>query len=238
MDNEINFRQELKYLIDIRDYVRVKSMLSAILKPDENSDNENMYHIRSLYFDDFKNTDLFSKISGLNERKKYRIRIYNNSRDLIRFEKKVKENLGSYKRSADISYEQAQAVINRDFSVFEHTQDPVLREIFNYNSMNILRPAVITDYVREAFINDEGSVRITFDSKLKTALTNTDLFDPDLIMIPAISSAQIILEVKYSGFLPDFIRTILLGTNAISLAISKFALCKKYINYNDWEVLA
>ena len=237
MQEKIVYRQELKYLLDIRDYVRVRSMLSAVLKPDENADSENIYHIRSLYFDDAKNTDLFSKISGLQDRKKYRLRIYNSSTDLIRFEKKVKENSGTYKRTVKISLEQAEAVIGRDFSVLRDSEDPLLREIFSYDSRHILRPSVITDYTREAFINDEGNVRITFDSRLKTAAANTDLFDPDLIMIPAIDPSQIILEVKYTGFLPEFISAVLSGTNAVYLAVSKFALCRKYITYNDWEVL-
>ena len=44
-------------------------------------------------FDDDKNTDFISKLSGLSERKKYRIRMYNADTAYIRLEKKIKITL-------------------------------------------------------------------------------------------------------------------------------------------------
>lgn len=237
MNKKIVYRHELKYLIDIRDYFILKSKFKAVLKQDKHSLGENGYHLRSLYFDDMKNTDMFGKLSGVSERKKYRIRTYNNSLDLIRFEKKVKDNNVSYKRSSVISVSQAEAAIKGDFSSFEESDDPLLREIFLYDRRNILRANVITDYDREAFIMNEGNVRLTFDKNLKTALNSVDLFNPKLMMFPAVAPGQIILEVKYDAFLPEIISRLLGGTNALYMAISKFALCKKYNAMNNWEIM-
>ncbi len=232
----INFRHEIKYLIDLKDYYMLKSRLSAILKPDIHSGEDNKYHIRSLYFDDIKNTDYFTKLSGFSERKKYRLRIYNNDHNFIKLEKKVKTEDVSYKLTSSLSYIQAQKLILGNYSIHENSAQGVLNEFILHNTMNILRPNVITDYYREAYIFEPANIRITFDSDLKTALLATDLFNPNMPMIPVMGADQMILEVKYDHYLPSFISRLLSTSNITKLALSKFTLCKKYIALNDWEV--
>ena len=58
------------------------------MKKDTNADSRGDYHIRSLYFDDYNDSALFEKQSGILKRKKYRIRIYNLSDSVIKLEKK------------------------------------------------------------------------------------------------------------------------------------------------------
>ena len=42
--------------------------------------------------------------------------------------------------------------------------DPLCREFYYECMVNLWRPKVIVDYEREPLIQDEGTVRITFDS--------------------------------------------------------------------------
>ena len=49
--------------------------LQATLNPDPNGDENNQYHIRSLYFDTAYDSALYDKINGTANRDKYRIRI-------------------------------------------------------------------------------------------------------------------------------------------------------------------
>ena len=58
------------------------------MKKDNYSDENGNYSIRSLYFDDIRNSSLFEKQSGILARKKYRIRIYNLNENIIKLEKK------------------------------------------------------------------------------------------------------------------------------------------------------
>ena len=95
--NELHFRHELKFYINYRDYMVLRQALKALLAPDENGDENNSYHIRSLYFDDRDETALVDKLAGVEERNKYRIRIYNFSDQKIRLEKKIKRG-DVYKR--------------------------------------------------------------------------------------------------------------------------------------------
>ena len=232
----IKFRHEIKYLIDFKDYYMLKSRLSAILKPDAYSGADNKYHIRSLYFDDIKNTDYFTKLSGFSERKKFRLRIYNDDFSFIKLEKKVKIENVSYKLASNLSYIQAQKLILGNYSIHEDSDEGVLNEFIIHNTLNILKPNVITDYYREAYIFEPANIRITFDSDLKTALLATDLFNVDVPMIPVMGANQMILEVKYDHYLPSFVSRLLSTSNITKLSLSKFTLCKKYIALNDWEV--
>ena len=55
----------------------LKSKISGIILKDKNSSEEKYYTVRSLYFDNKSNNSYFEKMSGIENRNKYRIRIYN-----------------------------------------------------------------------------------------------------------------------------------------------------------------
>ncbi len=236
MAEEIKYRTELKYLIDIREYLILKSRFSALFAMDEHTPPKGFYHISSLYFDDMKQTAYFDKLAGVKDRKKYRIRLYDHDESFIRFEKKVKDNDASYKVSAPISKAAAQAAMRGDFTDFRNSTEPLLREIYTVNAAAVLRPSVITDYDREAFVFAPCNVRVTFDKNIRTALESFDIFAKNLPTVPVIGPGQTVLEVKYDHALPDTVKSALKGINGIRIAVSKFTLCKRYDNHNDWEV--
>ncbi|MFA0816080.1 MAG: polyphosphate polymerase domain-containing protein [Anaerofustis sp.] len=232
----MNYRHELKYLLDMSEYHVLRSRMAAILKPDYHGGRDNRYHIRSVYFDDMKNTDFITKLSGLAERKKYRIRMYDSDESLIRLEKKIKMNDVSCKQSAELTKHEADSFLESDTDIFSENDDPLVREFALTNHKNLLKANVITDYDREAYVFNPGNVRVTFDINLKTALLNTDFFSRNLPMIPALGSNRMILEVKYDAFLPSVISDLLSPGSGIQMSVSKFALCKQFISLNDWEV--
>lgn len=71
----MKFRHEHKYLIEYDTYVRLKHSLKKVMTLDKHSSNDKGYHIRSLYFDDLYENALNEKLSGIVNRKKYRVRI-------------------------------------------------------------------------------------------------------------------------------------------------------------------
>ena len=71
---------------------------------------------------------------------------------------------------------------------------------------NLLRPKVIVDYDREAFVYKPGNVRITFDSHVKSALNSKALFDMKTPLVGVYEEPGVILEIKYDNFLPKHIR--------------------------------
>ena len=98
-------RHELKYFISQGQYQILSRLLGQVLWPDEHADEQNEYHIRSLYFDTISDAALHEKVSGVADRNKYRIRFYNFSDRFIRMECKTKIDTYISKRSVPISRE-------------------------------------------------------------------------------------------------------------------------------------
>ncbi|MEM2108055.1 MAG: VTC domain-containing protein, partial [Candidatus Bathyarchaeia archaeon] len=75
-------RHEFKYKIDRLQFDVLKKNLAKVLKPDPHMGAAGQYHVRSLYFDDFRNSAFWEKQAGVYSRDKYRIRIYHYSDDM------------------------------------------------------------------------------------------------------------------------------------------------------------
>ena len=86
------FRHEIKLLLTQADYRLMSARLSALLMHDENAGEDGEYFIRSLYFDDASHMAYREKLSRVEDRKKYRLRLYNDSDLVIKLE--CKENRG------------------------------------------------------------------------------------------------------------------------------------------------
>ena len=61
-------RHELKYYLNKADYLIIKNRLSTIAGPDEHTDFNGSYRIRSLYFETPDDKALLEKLYGVNER--------------------------------------------------------------------------------------------------------------------------------------------------------------------------
>ena len=92
----------------------------------------------------------------------------------------------------------------------------------------LLRPRVLVDYVREAFVYPAEHTRITFDKQLATCPGSTDLFNPDLLTLSPLDDKKEILEVKFDTYLPDYIAGLLADTPTENCAISKYVLCRRF----------
>ena len=231
----LQLRHELKYYIDPPQYRILRSRLSAILSMDPHAGPDGRYHIRSLYFDDFKNTAFFEKQAGVARRKKYRMRIYDYSDSVIKLEKKVKLDQYIGKESIRLTREEADRILSGDISFMAYSENRLLRAFYLESRRNLLRPNVIVDYYREAYIHPMGNVRITFDIGLHTGLDCLKLFDCNIFTVGAIEEPGVILEIKYDNFIPQAIRGLFPDTIRPRVSVGKFVICKKYLKYNDWE---
>ena len=226
----IPLRHELKYFITPAEMNVLRGVLTPVMQLDPNGNENNEYHIRSLYFDTINDDALEEKIAGVGNRKKYRIRIYNFSDKVIKLECKSKYGDLISKQSVTIPRELADQLIAGDPEGLQRMRHPLLHDMFREMRTRLLRPAVIVDYVREAYIHPAEEVRITFDKTLRTGLFSHDMFNKDIPTYPVFDDPVEILEVKYDEFLPSYLQSILSGVTAQRSAISKYTHCRRYEN--------
>ena len=226
----IPLRHELKYHITPAEMTVLRNVLTPVMQPDPNGNENNEYHIRSLYFDTINDDALEEKIAGVGNRKKYRMRIYNFSDKVIKLECKSKYGDLISKQSVSIPRELAEQLIAGDPDGLQRMRHPLLHDMFREMRTRLLRPVVIVDYVREAYIHPAQDVRITFDKMLRTGMYSSDMFNAKLPTFPVFDDPVEILEVKYNEFLPTHIQALLSGVTAQRSAVSKYTWCRRYEN--------
>ena len=226
----IPLRHELKYFITPAEMTVLRGVLTPVMQLDPNGNEHNEYHIRSLYFDTINDDALEEKIAGVGNRKKYRIRIYNFSDRVIKLECKSKYGDLISKQSVSIPRELAEQLIAGDPDGLQRMRHPLFHDVYREMRTRLLRPAVIVDYVREAYIHQAEEVRITFDKQVRTGLYSVDMFNPQIPTYPVFDDPVEILEVKFDEFLPGYLQSILSGVTAQRSAISKYTWCRRYEN--------
>ena len=199
----MNGRHELKHYINASDYAQIRARLCAIAKPDKYAGPDGGYIIRSLYFDNYSDKAVIEKLSGQSRREKFRLRLYNSNTSFIRLERKSKANRLTYKESTVITAEQCEALLAGKYDCLKQPGAPLLMELYTKIHYQNLRPRNIVEYHREAYTYHAGNVRITFDTRIKTSNSVTGFLKPNPTTIPAANA--IIMEIKYDGFMPDFI---------------------------------
>ncbi|MBR5089033.1 MAG: polyphosphate polymerase domain-containing protein [Ruminiclostridium sp.] len=229
--DNIIYRNEIKYRINGAAYHILRGRLGALMQPDLHAKN-GMYRVTSLYFDDIYRSAYFDKINGALRRKKYRIRAYDLSPDVIHLEEKVKHNSVGYKKSISLTREQYRSILNGDYSFLadECYADSSGGDMFASNSAAHLSPAVIVDYIREPFTCAAGNVRVTFDMKISACTNGYDMFDGNCIYEDVMPDKDIVLEVKYDNYIPEYIMQVLSGISTLQESVSKYVLCIDKLN--------
>lgn len=233
-----SYRHELKYIINSGWQRILRQRLKAAMKPDCHGDN-GVYRITSLYFDDVFRSAYNDKALGLDVRKKYRIRYYGLSPDFIRLEVKEKKGDMVCKRSVPLSFEQYRGILRGERELLQQP-NTAAEEFYASDRLVKLSPAVLVDYVREAYVCPAGNVRITFDMQLKTS-PQLDPLGEKAVFYSLFDNDAVILEVKYDRFIPAYIQALLSGIPMTRESVSKFVLCSdkalEVAKCNFWQAI-
>ncbi len=204
----------------------MSARLSSLLMRDENAGTDGEYFIRSLYFDDASHTAYREKLSGVADRKKYRMRIYNHSDSVIKLECKEKRGDRIKKRAVSVTRSAADGMTLGDFSQLYNSDDPLCKEVLSLAKGRGLAPSVVVDYDREAYVHPVGNVRLTFDKALYAGISGADIFNKELVTVPIFPDGSVIFEIKYDELLPTYIRDLVSTAHGVRIALSKFCLCR------------
>ena len=226
--NALPARHELKYFINPAELEALRHRLRGALTMDAHCVDGQPYVIRSLYFDDVEDSAFYDKQAGVMHRDKYRIRIYNLSDRAIFLERKRKLGDLIQKSSVQITRRLCDQLIEGNPGGLYKSQNALLQDVYVQMRTRLLRPRVIVDYAREAYLHPAEDVRITFDMRLRTGLSSIDLFNRDLPTVCPHDRNVEILEVKFNNYLPGYISGLLHGVEAERSAVSKYVLCRRY----------
>lgn len=220
------YREEKKYLINLEEFRRLAHHLGHFLAEDAHNGPLG-YHVRSLYFDTMYDNDYFEKLDGVELRRKIRLRIYDPKDDFALLEMKQKQGQYQLKRSLRITRDDAEALIGGNYTPLLHYPEDFAAECYALMQMQVYRPKTVVEYRRRAFIAKENKIRITFDHQITSTESDTTLFAEDLNMNPVLDPFSVVLEVKFNGFLPDYIKDLLSGAQRSELSVSKYMLARQ-----------
>lgn len=221
------YRNEYKYLVNYSQKMYLENQAKLILKEDNHTTN-GVYNIRSLYFDDYYNSCYYDNENGADPREKFRIRIYNHSKERISLECKRKERGKTLKTSCIISEELCLDLMNNRIIGNYDSQGPLINKLV-YKMLNYgLRPKTIIEYDRKPFVFKDGNVRITFDDNISSSNYVNMFFEKSIPKRSILPFGINLLEVKFDEFLPDVIYNTMQLDSLQQTAFSKYYLGRCY----------
>lgn len=210
------FRYEFKYQMDAETaHLIEKEILRRKMIPDGNSNAKNgEYFVTSLYFDSYDFSDYRDKAGGFARRKKIRVRGYQaniEDSDKIWLEIKNKFIQKNSKTRILLSRDEFEKFLRYGASALlekqaEYGKANPKNEILWHFIKGSLKPQIIVRYKRKAFLNDLGNIRITFDSNLETCKRWVLGYNSPVIPV---NKNIVIMEVKYSHLLPNWLKMII-----------------------------
>lgn len=225
---ERKYRHEMKYLISAAQLPLLRSRIERIMQLDPHAAENGIYNIRSVYFDDYSNSCYYENENGTDPREKMRIRIYNHSAEKIRLECKRKSHGKTLKTSCGLSAAQTEQLL-RGEPLPNFGELTELQQKLNLQMMTrLLRPVVIVEYDRIPYIYANGNVRVTFDTNLSASPWVGGFLSPDVPKRPVMPVGQLLMEVKFDEYLPDFIYRALNLGQLRQTTFSKYYLCRKF----------
>lgn len=216
-------RHELKYILTPVQYRVLKDRIKWVLDKDPHAGENGEYAIRSIYFDTRDYNALSEKTDGVDRRKKYRIRFYNQNAERCTLECKEKKGTRINKTSEKLTGEEVNILLDTKEVLVEGRLSSEMAILLKQNGFV---PVVTVDYVREAYIYPVSNVRITFDKQLSGLPVEGALEAP--LGFPNIMGENVILEVKYDEVLPAHISDLIGSVRPVQTAASKYVMCLEH----------
>ena len=222
----MDYRHEIKHCITQADAVAIRKNLSVVASVDSHAQKEGCYRIRSLYFDDLRDTALWEKLDGVNERRKFRIRYYNEDLSYIMLECKMKRDNVGCKLQERLTEDELRRILSGDTAWMVTCNRPLLVALYVEMKTRGLRPKCVVEYMRIPFVYRPGNVRVTIDWNIRTGPPG-QFMDPRGLTLP-VEGNPMLLEVKWDEYLPGVIRRATALKSRGASAFSKYAACRVY----------
>ena len=210
-------RWELKYIIPettaqaVRRFVSGYTVLDdyGVGKPD------NSYPIHSLYLDSEALTIYWHTINGNKNRFKLRLRFYDNQPDSpVFFEIKRRMNNAILKQRGGVRRKSVDYILAGHLPQPDHLVKQgnpkelvALQRFSQYLKEYKAVPKAHIHYLREAWVSPyDNSLRVTFDRNVLISAEPTARLETAQINPTCVFGKDVVLEFKFTGRFPDFLR--------------------------------
>lgn len=214
------YRKEQKFLVDEDTLQIMDQKLSSLLSYDKHQEGTS-YRIRSMYFDTYTRKSYRENDVGVEERKKYRIRVYDNPNEYIRLEIKYKLKDRNFKENCTLSPQQYKAIMTGTLR-YQPSFPKALAMLYLDIQTAFLRPSVIVEYERTAFVYKTSNVRITFDRNISYSYEFDNFLEKNIFKIPLLPQNKHVFEVKYDVMLPEYLAQLIETGQLERTTFSKF----------------
>ena len=225
------YRNEWKYIVSNQELSLIKSRLSQVMELDSHTPERGRYVIHSLYFDDYKDSSVYTTDAGLSERFKWRTRYYDDDLSYIVLERKEKKESRCHKKSCKLTLDEYHAIVSDDIlSIVYDTKKDLIRELARDIMLYHYEPKVIIDYERIAYVEEITNVRVTFDMRISASYDLEHFLDGDYVKFYLQNTGFNVLEVKFDEILPSYIRNIVEAYNFNQTSFSKYYYGRKILD--------
>lgn len=211
-------RKELKYDISNRQSQFIQNILEKVITKDKNSNKSGKYHIKTIYFDNYLNSIENAKKDDINAVSKYRIRMYEKNIDAIFLEIKTNENGYINKEKEKITKEDVINILNGNYKKILDEQSQLKTKFYIEIILRQLRPVLLVEYDRIAYIDNFSKTRITIDKNIMSIKKCENFFSKE----SRENNNKQILEIKYEKYVPDYIKNIIVNVQGKRIRKSKF----------------
>lgn len=220
-------RYEKKFLINSSQFEKLIPLLDPYMEKDKYCKNGENYQIYNVYYDTDDNSIIRHSLSKPYYKEKLRMRSYftpKSQEDTVFLELKKKIGGIVTKRRVIIPLKDAKNFIQ--YGIKPQSDDyitsQVLNEIEYFLKINQVKPTAYIAYTRIAFFGkDDPELRITFDNKIITRRTSTELeygcFGSELL-----KHNEYLMEIKISGAMPIWLADILSSLEIYPCSFSKY----------------
>lgn len=192
------------------------------------------YKVTSLYYDTYDFSCFWDKESGIADRKKLRLRFYNNltTESDIFVEIKRKQDALVVKDRVAFGYSK-DIILKLDEKLKQmlaiKPHDEFLHELFWFKKRNNLSPKLCVSYDRKALVGRKNkNFRVTFDYNMKAWFSSH--LNPGMHHTKNIFPEGVTLELKYNNILPSWFHRIIQRYQLQRLAFSKYCNALRVAN--------
>ena len=233
--DDYGWREEFKYWITQEQRERIISRLEDFVERDPFIERgSTQYTVRSIYYDTPSLDFYRHKIEHYKLRKKLRVRGYNHTDPDEEIFLEIKHKLGRkvFKERVLLRLDQINTLIDEPNDKTTDTSAPgrdskIAQTRFLWLMKRLgLVPTLLVVYDRRAFIGRSNDrIRVTFDHSVRSIpFPDIDCLNREKGLLD-ITGEAVILELKFSGSIPHWMRSLIRSECLKPTSISKYCMC-------------